>query len=842
MGGTAGSRFSKWLGAAAAGLCAVAFSAPLRPYEFVWADRVRDEFPPVLRLERADGWRVVASNAEASVSTSADLALFGESVVRLDYRATGEKPFVRLVPPSPVALTEAFDTLTLWVYGNNIRGNPCPPVRIAAEFETPSGKTVSRSLGSVAHKEWFLQTNVAEPLPRGCRFTGFLISGAMQKEMRTIYLTSFCAFTDPRRPLPKRAMPGIKVFTTEENAVVPPEAKLAKRLEFRFPEDGSDWSDLAFRYDGGDWIALAAGGGIFPRSAAKDAKVSFKVVGNSLVCDIECGHPGIEEVRFGGVAAEEDAKLTGWPYYTYVCFNQWDNPALKDKGCAMEPCFYRPKILSLETAAGTLFVGATFDWTVSSASGPICLNVAPKGTRQLNGGLFYLPKTDGTLNPCRERLVWTFSEDVADVFPALPNPKSPYIAEAGSRSWTAFHAGTNRLADVAYWRAVKKAGMDRIVVNDHESGWRDGNESFTFRTRTAPKKGGDKGQYDYARVMIDELGYLYGPYNNFTDYAPVNGFWSLDNAARSSDGNLIHAWNRCYSPKAGWAVGMCALLAPEIQRKFNFNTAYCDVHTCVTPWNRVDYDARSPNAGKFAAVICSYAEIMLLQKKAWKGPVYSEGGIHWLYAGFADGSYAQDPQYDFENSPWLVDFDLKRLHDLSCNFGMGAPYMFYGEKNAQLRKRDSQEWIDRFTAATLAFGHPGFFISARKPDDLELEKESYYPVQAIASLYTKASAADIRYAASDGTLHPTSRALVNGAAMRSQIKVVYSDGTTVAVNGNRKENFKIEVGGVVYDLPPNGWRAQSADGRTVSFNGIENGTRVKYAISPEYVWRKQTDR
>jgi hypothetical protein len=252
----------------------------------------------------------------------------------------------------------------------------------------------------------------------------------------------------------------------------------------------------------------------------------------------------------------------------------------------------------------------------------------------------------------------------------------------------------------------------------------------------------------------------------------------------------------------------------------------------------VDYDARSPDAGKFSAVLGAYAEIMLLQKKAWKGPVYSEGGIHWLYAGFADGSYAQDPQYDFENSPWLVDFDLKRLHELSCNFGMGAPYMFYGEENARLKKKDPQEWIDRFTAATLAFGHPGFFISARKPDNLELEKESYYPVQAIAERYTTAQAVEIFYAAADGTLHPTSRALVNGAAMRSQIKVVYSDGTTVAVNGNRKENFKVEVGGVVYDLPPNGWRAQSADAAVVSFNGIENGVRAKYAKSPEYEWRK----
>ena len=56
------------------------------------------------------------------------------------------------------------------------------------------------------------------------------------------------------------------------------------------------------------------------------------------------------------------------------------------------------------------------------------------------------------------------------------------------------------------------------------------------------------------------------------------------------------------------------------------------------------------------------------------------------------------------SQPWLVDFDLKRMHPLCCNFGMGAPYMFYGEeKNSKIRKEDPQAWMDRFTAATLAF-------------------------------------------------------------------------------------------------------------------------------------------
>ena len=43
------------------------------------------------------------------------------------------------------------------------------------------------------------------------------------------------------------------------------------------------------------------------------------------------------------------------------------------------------------------------------------------------------------------------------------------------------------------------------------------------------------------------------------------------------------------------------------------------------------------------------------------------------------------------------------------------------------------------------------------------------------------------------------------------------------------------------DLPPNGWRAESADKAVVSFNGLENGVRVKYARSPEYNWRKGHD-
>ena len=181
-------------------------------------------------------------------------------------------------------------------------------------------------------------------------------------------------------------------------------------------------------------------------------------------------------------------------------------------------------------------------------------------------------------------------------------------------------------------------GIRELVVTDHETMWRDGEESFTFRTKAAPNKGGDEGARAYARFMQDELGYVYGPYNNFTDFAPVNEFWSIDMVSRGTDNQLQHAWRRCYAPKPARAVEYNQLLAPQIQEKFGFSTAYCDVHTAVSPWSRVDYDYRVPGAGTFAAVYYAYGEIMMTQKKSWNGPVYSEGNMHWMYTGLTDGA------------------------------------------------------------------------------------------------------------------------------------------------------------------------------------------------------------
>ena len=708
-------------------------------------------------------------------------------------------------------------------------------------------------LGHIHHREWNkfqrrLGKDLEARVAKGAKFLGLTLKGGTNDEDRTLDFTSLCCFTPELKPLrfkdqPRRGVqvfadapqgvnvgPGRLPFPNDARTVLPPKVEPDRGIEFRFPKEDGVWDDFAFRVDGGAWIPLASGGGIFPRTAAKGAKVHFHREANSVVADIEAA-AGVEEVLFGAGLFPSDAALVAWPYLTLNWCDRYDVPGYEKGG------IYQPKTAVFKVGDRTVCVGAMFDWTQSNASAPTDRDDAIEGEAQLCCGLMYVPKTDGTRNRVFERYVWTVGEEPADVFPVVPNPDSPWKHVTGTGVWRAHPASDDRRDDYRFWRSVRDAGMKHIIVTDHEKMWRDGNESFTFRTNAAPKKGGNKAAADYAHFMIDRLGFRYGPYNNFTDFSPINGNWSLDRVGRRWNGTLVTAWNRCYSPKSTWAVGLCEKLAPALKEMYGFNAAYCDVHTCVTPWNRCDYDSRAPGAATFTQVYYDYGEIMLLQKKAWNGPVYSEGDFHWWYAGLTDGNYAQDPSYALAARPWLVDFDLRRMHDKCCNFGMGNPQMFYDgyvKDLASGKPTNAVERLNRFLAATIAFGHPGFLCGGVDPLRLDSEKKSYFLVQGIAARYTQASVREVRYADERGALYSTETALLNDVWRRSQLKVTYDDGTEVAVNGSMREDFPVEVRGFRHVLPPNGWMAVSGDRRAGSLNLKVNGESYQAAWSDEY--------
>jgi hypothetical protein len=878
--------------AASLALLASQLVAGERPYEMVWAHRSQDDHPALVPFADVEGWRVESVDSEARFERSQDILLFGDAVAKLTYRATGRNPRVTLFPPAPVAFSNAFDTVTCWIYGNNHSYAPdpkTPPVSVTLNFADSDGKTFAIPLASVHFKEWFLCHRRLDPAllqraAKGGKLLSISVANGRNIEARTIYLNSLAVFTEAFAPLtytprPQRGVrlfpdcspgvntgPGALPFPDTPLTIIPRDSapcvtRVAKnssgryllirdgedgRLEVRLPSKAGDWDDLAMRWtDTGQWVPVCLGGGLYlanedgksapARATNEEVRITsdgksvtftgrlltashtahvtlrFHLIGKSLVIDIEAGGGRVQEARFGATRGFLNPRLVTLPYYTYGYADGLARPAVIVSGTVDAPLFFMSHI----------------DWTQSNASTPWAENQRFDGALASNGGTRYLLKTDGTRNPCFERFVLTLSPKFEDMLPNVPNPPSPWKHITGTRVWRA-HGASERARDIAYWREVHRWGMTQLVVTDHETGWRDGNESFTFRTEPAPKKGGDEGQFLYARIMQDELGFVYGPYNNFTDFAPVNGFWNSDLISRTSDNQLQHAWERCYAPKPNRAVEFCERLTPAIEKKFGFSTAYCDVHTAVTPWSRVDFDARVPGAGTFAAVFYAYGEIMLLQKAAWGGPVYSEGNNHFPYCGLTDGNYAQDQNYRPSDNPWLADFDLRKLHDLCCNFGMGNPDMFYPGHS---EPKDPDVAQDRFLAATVAFGHPGFLIYGR-----DGELRSYYMLQSLASLYTQASADSIRYVDADGELYDTSTAVANDVFRRSQLVTRYANGCVTAANGSKDARLRARVGDIPLDLPPNGYWGRSSNGTVRVFSGEINGRRADLSVSPDYTY------
>jgi hypothetical protein len=257
---------------------------------------------------------------------------------------------------------------------------------------------------------------------------------------------------------------------------------------------------------------------------------------------------------------------------------------------------------------------------------------------------------------------------------------------------------------------------------------------------------------------------------------------------------------------------------------------------------------------------------MLLQKKYWEGPVYSEGGRHFFFSGLTDGNYGQDRGYNFTKEPWIVDFDLLRIHPKECNVGMGTLSMFSpGVTPEQIRfympnasnDKERDELIDHFLTATVAFGHAPFLIldycfDPLKPFGLaygprakvDLEKglpiavKSYAMVQPIAARYTQVDVKTIAYFGQDGKWQTSSEAIASGGVARNQIFVEYEDGTCVVANGNRKERLKAVVNGVACDLPPRAYKAWTADGKVrVEISDDGKGGRSYFSDCPEFTYR-----
>ena len=291
-----------------------------RPYEIVWANRTHDDHEPILPMTDAAGWRVETQNAVARLESATDRKLFGPGVVRLVYRGTGKNPRVRILPPKPVRITNAFDAVSLWIYGNNVyysaKAKGTPSTTLTAEFLDADGKSFSVQVAHIHHLEWWLaQKRLADDLipraARGATFTGFTLTGGTNTEDRSLDFTSFCVFKEEFAPVSFKARPkranrvfpdapagintgdGTLPFPNRALTVVPPAS--GETFLFRLPSDLAIWDDLAFSRDGGKtWQPFAKGGGLWfasddPKGKAFRAACPYTAVTNRAApLDVTC--------------------------------------------------------------------------------------------------------------------------------------------------------------------------------------------------------------------------------------------------------------------------------------------------------------------------------------------------------------------------------------------------------------------------------------------------------------------------------------------------------------------------------------------------------------------------
>lgn len=875
--------------AAVASLTLAAKDIDGRPLESVWANRTVNPQKPLVDFETDEGvnagWTCRAHGAEATLGRTTEKRMFGDRSLGLRAKGLEKGNWIRLKPAKPVPAPEGFDRIASWIRGEKCafgaQRDPdttiCP---LFAVLKLADGSSTNVPMREIAWANWHYREmplyGDALERTRGAAFDGFIISNVTTKGWRSYHFDDIVLFKDPWTP---RSYPDVMTnlsFTIREDTILP-EAKPDPRLTYRYepgpkgprffaawngdeiemfahggviglandkdlkkPEEPVSAKEISFKSDAGTQTALW-----LYRSATKTAKVAytFRTKSKSLVVDVTSDDTSIVRFSSGTTAGAPEIKAFEVPFLTLGWWKSQNRPR------------------RITTAKGTrLFASTYFDW-YSSGSSQI-----EEGVRWTEGEQISrcYPKTDGTYNTFKERIFFTVSDDFTEILPTIPNPKSPYMGITGTKVWRS-HAIHDIESDKALWKAVHDAGMTEIAITDHEPMWYDDGESFTWRTNTIPSKGGDAAVAEYSRYLREELGFVYGVYDNVTDYAPVNAAWDRDNVTRWSEGHMNPAWVRCYQPKPCLAPWVSDTFPPVLKEKFGFNGVYCDVITTCCPWWRTDYDHRVPNAGRYAPVFYAFAEALMRHKRAFKGPVWSEGRQHMMYAGFADGSYGQCG--NLRGNPWIVDFNILKIHPLCCNFGMGCLSMYQPPKTELEAARyiphaptekDRDVLLDRFIGATLAYGHSGYLVLdylfdppktfglavggkgrfTGSAEGWKLAKRSYFMVQAIAARYTQSQAKAIMYPDTDGSLHRISEALFMNLPARQQVAVEYANGTFVVVNGNGKMRLKTSFGGRDIDLAPYGYAAWTADGEVyVECNDTGKG-RFRTAKSPAYSYRE----
>ena len=780
-----------------------------KPYEMKDRKEIRE---PLITFDDCTKWQVKVQKGEARLYRTQEQRVVTEYSGKVEYKSDSSKAArFRVELVNPVLLKKEWDCINLWNWGPKWLWEEGPSMTHSLLITDAKGKEqkipfVQEWLWpDMCYKYWYLDhIKLNDSILRPVTLVGMEFRGnGKLNDYSKIFLGPVYAYKEELKPITFKPFPEKLPFPLRKQTILPTN-KVAE-----YANSVVKCADVyQFKYEAKDAVItyelnpLKPIGGISVlykgdrKSIDSEAEIVFEnkvpvkwriisknlirdtlfiqyeaqgknvkdlfdcyytIVQKSLIWGIEekSKNGRVEEIRLGKTGIIRDGKLVPVPILVYNPFS--NNSYTPD----------RPNVLY----ADGLFFLTMFDWYYTDAS----MYFGGKkeirdGYATYNGGARYIPLINKVRNPVRERLFINVSPDVQEVFPTIDNPRSPMRSNQADRFW-AINGGSDLDKLGKFVTGLRSKGVEKVSIRYHEDFWRAGGESFTFRLEPNPELGREKLK-DYVR-FVQSNDWRVGFYTNYMDFAPVNALWNEDWVRRSYLGGWGPAWSRCYAPKVAIAWEQEAILAPQIQKIYGTNFSYCDVETCISPMDRVDYDYRAPGAGKFRSVIEYVGLTVMNERRAYQGPIYSEGGSQMFYAGLVDGNYA----YMDNKLPIFPDFQLLKLHPLEMD----------GMQNVS---------GDEYVPFALAFGAIGILSEGR--DAIR----RYAFLQPLQNSYSMIPVRDISYF--DGnSLVSSSEAVIKDLIKAPKIHIEFQSGLQVYSNLS-KDAWSVEARGETYILPKNG--------------------------------------
>jgi len=490
----------------------------------------------------------------------------------------------------------------------------------------------------------------------------------------------------------------------------------------------------------------------------------------------------------------------------------------------------------------THFVSAYFDWTQSQSSSYDGQNYRYSDKSDYFGQtVYYRSNTNGVRRSVHEAAYITVSDTLHEVFPNIPNPPSPYRQVLAGRvvldMW-----GNPFSQDASLLSQLKQMGItDDLLVIKHvwqKCGY---DNCYPSVIPANDDMGGDAGLMQLSNAASD-AGYLFALHENYVDVYPNSSVWTPQLAALNPDGSQVLAW---YNPETqiqsyllspAYVLNLAVRFSPWIHKQYGTTASFLDVHTAISPGDKVDYNATVNGNAEALTTFNTYSQLLSYERLAHNGPVLGEGANHFMWAGLVDGAEAQFTDLDYTTTQPVVDFDLLRIHPLAVNHGMGYYERFFGKAGDGYQQRFDfsdfpLEGFYQYMSTEIAFCHAGFVSSPERLGQytwlvqVQREVSLVLPIQQRCAL---AKPTQILYNV-DGNMVGVEQAIIKNDAW--QVYVSYDPGLQVYVNRDPSQSWVVTpastqswvdyhslvnnlpkdyVGDQTlssYTLPPNGWVA-----------------------------------